>query len=155
MFRGSVKSTGYPLHSPVSPSLPLPLCHRVPSHFNRTLLPLIPLMRTPRLPAVDWTDTPADLNGLVHFAKRRNLVSARATTFQTQYTASHMPSSSDSSDVWIKLTVHAPAIVSLYYIKHGLKKPNIFEDLLIQFQDNKVALLLSCLESFMYLPCYV
>jgi len=25
MFRGSVKSTGYPLHSPVSPSLPL-LC---------------------------------------------------------------------------------------------------------------------------------
>jgi hypothetical protein len=24
MFRGSVKSTGYPLHSPVSPSLPFP-----------------------------------------------------------------------------------------------------------------------------------
>jgi len=24
MFRGSVKSTGYPLHSPGSPSLPLP-----------------------------------------------------------------------------------------------------------------------------------
>jgi len=24
MFRGSVKSTGYPLHSPVSPSLPVP-----------------------------------------------------------------------------------------------------------------------------------
>ena len=24
MFRGSVKSTGYPLHSPVSPSVPLP-----------------------------------------------------------------------------------------------------------------------------------
>jgi len=32
MFRGSVKSTGYPLHSPVSPSLPLPcvtLCHHI------------------------------------------------------------------------------------------------------------------------------
>ena len=32
MFRGSVKSTGYPLHSPVSPSLPLPcvtVCHQV------------------------------------------------------------------------------------------------------------------------------
>jgi len=37
MFRGSVKSTGYPLHSPVSPSLPLPVRHRVPSHFNWTL----------------------------------------------------------------------------------------------------------------------
>jgi len=32
MLRGSVKSTGYPLHSPVSPSLPFPcvtVCHRV------------------------------------------------------------------------------------------------------------------------------
>ena len=32
MFRGSVKSTGYPLHSPVSPSPPLPcvtVCHHI------------------------------------------------------------------------------------------------------------------------------
>jgi hypothetical protein len=32
MFRGSVKGTGYPLHSPVSPSLPLPCvtaCHHI------------------------------------------------------------------------------------------------------------------------------
>ena len=32
MFRGSVKGTGYPLHSPVSPSFPLPcvtVCHHV------------------------------------------------------------------------------------------------------------------------------
>jgi hypothetical protein len=32
MFRGSVKSTGYPLHSPVLPSLPLPcvtVCHHI------------------------------------------------------------------------------------------------------------------------------
>jgi hypothetical protein len=34
-------------------------------------------MRTPRLPVVDWTEAPADLNGLVLFAERRNLVSAR------------------------------------------------------------------------------
>ena len=32
MFRGSVKGTGYPLHSPVSPSPPVR--HRVPSHFK-------------------------------------------------------------------------------------------------------------------------
>jgi len=37
MFRGSVKGTGYPLHPPVSPSLPPPVRHRVPSHFNWTL----------------------------------------------------------------------------------------------------------------------
>ena len=33
MFRGSVKSTGYPLHSPVSPSLPLP-CVTVGHHIS-------------------------------------------------------------------------------------------------------------------------
>ena len=36
-FRGSVKGTGYPLHSPVSPSLPQPVRHRVQSHFNCSL----------------------------------------------------------------------------------------------------------------------
>ena len=39
-------------------------------------LGLLPLMRTTRLPAVEFTDIPADLNGLVRSAKRRNLVSA-------------------------------------------------------------------------------
>ena len=34
-------------------------------------------MRTPRLPAVDRTDAPTDLNGLVRFGERRNLVYAR------------------------------------------------------------------------------
>jgi len=38
---------------------------------------LPPPMRTPRLPVVDWTDVPADLNGLDRFAERRNLISVR------------------------------------------------------------------------------
>jgi len=39
---------------------------------------LLLLMRTPRLPVVDWTDAlPADIYGLVRFAERRNLISAR------------------------------------------------------------------------------
>jgi hypothetical protein len=38
---------------------------------------LLPLIRTPRLPVVDSTDAPADLNGLVRFAERRNMVFAR------------------------------------------------------------------------------
>ena len=37
---------------------------------------LLKPMRTPRLPAVVLTDTPTDLNGLVRFGERRNLVSA-------------------------------------------------------------------------------
>ena len=36
-FRGSVKGTGYPLHSSVPPSFPHPVSHRVPSHFNWSL----------------------------------------------------------------------------------------------------------------------
>ena len=38
---------------------------------------LLPLMHTTRLPVVDRTDAPADLNGLVRFAEIRNPVSAR------------------------------------------------------------------------------
>jgi hypothetical protein len=37
---------------------------------------LLPPMRTPQLPVVDWTDALANLNGLVRFSERRNLVSA-------------------------------------------------------------------------------
>jgi hypothetical protein len=38
---------------------------------------LLPLIHTPRLPVVDRNDVPADLNGLVRFAEKRNMVSAR------------------------------------------------------------------------------
>jgi hypothetical protein len=37
MFRGSVKCTGYPVHSPISPFTSPPLRHHVPSHFNWSL----------------------------------------------------------------------------------------------------------------------
>ena len=40
IFRGSVKGTGYPLHSPVSPSLPL-TCVTLSSHFSWSLIVLI------------------------------------------------------------------------------------------------------------------
>jgi len=39
MFRGSVKGTGYTLHSPVSPSLPLPfvaVCHHISTGLYST-----------------------------------------------------------------------------------------------------------------------
>ena len=46
-------------------------------HPNVVYPALLKLMRTPRLPTVDWTDVPTDLNGLVRFGERRNVVSAR------------------------------------------------------------------------------
>ena len=42
MFRGNVKGTGYPLHSPVSPSLPLP-CVIVSHHISTG--PHVPVFR--------------------------------------------------------------------------------------------------------------
>jgi hypothetical protein len=51
MFRGSVKSTGYPLHSPVSPSLNPPVRHRVPSRFNWALQ----IILEGHLPTHTWT----------------------------------------------------------------------------------------------------
>jgi len=42
VFRGSVKSIGCPLHSPVSLFTSPPLRHRVPSHFNWTPTGILP-----------------------------------------------------------------------------------------------------------------
>ena len=57
-------------------------------------------MRTPRLPVVDWTDASADLNGLVRFAERRNLVSARVPShFKWPL---HFEDSSRNSVSWLK-----------------------------------------------------
>jgi len=52
---------------------------RYPSHYLGTwcIQHYYRWWRKPRLPVVDWTDAPADLNGLVRSAKRRNLFSAR------------------------------------------------------------------------------
>ena len=54
---------------------------------------LLPLMRTPRMPVVDWTTAPyprADLNALVRFAERRNLISARVPShFKRSLKQSH------------------------------------------------------------------
>jgi len=52
MFRGSVKSTGYPLHYPVSPSLPLlcvTVCHHISTglfQWNKRLIPTDVSLRT-------------------------------------------------------------------------------------------------------------
>ena len=50
-------------------------------------LPLLPLMHTPRLPVVDRTDAPADLNWHPFRRKTKSGFCACAITFQTQSTA--------------------------------------------------------------------
>jgi hypothetical protein len=53
----------------------LPVSFTLPRNMVYPASP--PLLRTPRLPVVEWTDAPADLNALVHFAERWKLVSGR------------------------------------------------------------------------------
>ena len=51
MFRGSVKSAGYPLHSPVSPSPPLPyvtVCHHISNGLYHCTLRKSPEDRSPQ-----------------------------------------------------------------------------------------------------------
>ena len=64
---------------------------------------LLPLIRTPRLPVVDWNDAPADLNGLARFAERRNLVSARVPS---HFKHSLQP----DGPKWQYITAHADCI---------------------------------------------
>jgi len=45
VFRGSVKGTGYPLHSPVPPLTSPPVRHRVPSHFSWSLTQILRWLR--------------------------------------------------------------------------------------------------------------
>jgi len=53
MFRGTVKVTGYPLHSPVSPSLPLP-CVTVSHHISTGVYHSLP--SAVRLDGMYWVD---------------------------------------------------------------------------------------------------
>ena len=63
---------------------------------------LLTLMRTPRLPAVDWTDSPADLNRLVRLGERRNVVSALVPSGSAW--ALH-PKVSDGISAWAPTTL--------------------------------------------------
>ena len=62
MFRGSVKGTGYPLHSPVSPSIPLP-CFTVCNHISTGLYyrRLQEESYSDRLPCIKWSQLNAEL----------------------------------------------------------------------------------------------
>jgi len=71
---------------------------------------LLPLMRTHQLPVVDWTDAPADLNGLVRFAERRNLVSAPVPSHFKR----SLPTCNMSYPMLTSTFSHSPAICLSY-----------------------------------------
>jgi len=82
VFRGSVKGTGYPLHSPVSPFTTPPVRHRVPSHFKRTLQLDTPCSEVVRRELATHCIRQFPL----HFPSR---ASPRAITFQLDSTAGY------------------------------------------------------------------
>jgi hypothetical protein len=62
MFRGSVKGTGYPLHSPVSPSLPLP-CVTMCPHISTGLYHNVRLQQEWLHAVIDGTELSASRSG--------------------------------------------------------------------------------------------
>ena len=81
---------------------------------------LLKLMRTPRLPAVDWTDALTDLNGLFRFGERRNMVSARVPSrSRTSYTSDFV------SDVFCVQILTLLYLKCQFANKHGLS-PEIY-----------------------------
>ena len=71
--------------------------------YGNTVYPaLLPLMRTTRLPAAEWTDTPADINGLVRFAGKPNLVSARVPS----HSVSALPQNLTSHHQWTRVMTY-------------------------------------------------
>ena len=75
---------------------------------------LLKLMRTPRLPAVDWTDAPANLNGLVRFGERRNLVSGRVPSRSARAIQTRLAADVRTGVWWA---------MSLYCYCHSVKVP--------------------------------
>ena len=58
IFRGSVKGTGYPLHSTVSLFTSPPVRHRVPSHFNSSLKRQPSSLYLESYAAINWNPSP-------------------------------------------------------------------------------------------------
>jgi hypothetical protein len=79
VFRGSVKSTGYPLHSPVLPSLPLP-CVTVCHHISMTSTNNVKYSRSGFLspaPSRETLDAPS--NALLTYALHMDSGRSQAT----------------------------------------------------------------------------
>jgi hypothetical protein len=78
MFRSSVKSTGYPLHSPVSPSLPLPyvtVCHRISTGLYlyfafRKIFNCITEWSVQEISALRCIDSCSEVRSVLTFIKR-------------------------------------------------------------------------------------
>ena len=76
-------------------------------------LALLPLMRTPRLPVVDWTDVPANINGLVRFARKtKSGFCACAITFQ--------PASTNHMSLFFAWTPIILLCLDKFYMFHSL-----------------------------------
>ena len=90
---------------------------------------LLPLMRTPRLPVIDWTDAPADLNGLVRFAERRNLVSARVppacSSEQQRRVGDHVLAAGQRSPSTIKRRISRTTGLTLQRLRR-IFRPGVF-----------------------------
>ena len=92
MFRGSVKGTGYPLHSPVSPSLPLPcaiVCHHISTGlYKLSSMPFLfhPLFMSSVLSHKNGLASTRDINNSSSYSVPSVFTTARLYCFRTPLT---------------------------------------------------------------------
>jgi len=86
MFRGSVKSTGYPIHSPISPSLPFPcvtLCNHISTgRYQRMLSPSWSVLML-------WRNKLLLLRRFIKIHDRLALCNRRPTIYALAYARTH------------------------------------------------------------------
>ena len=84
---------------------------------------LLTLMLTTRLPAVDWPDSPADLNGLVHLGERWNVVSARVPSSSARALHKTMA----VKEYWCCHNICFKVLVSWFYFRANRRGKRGFE----------------------------
>ena len=101
----------------VASSLQLDSEQSIQRYYNRSLP-----TRTPRKPVLDWTDTSADINGLVRFTGRPNLVSALVPSHSifTLLTHATLNTKEGRYDISFPPQLHAFNLEAMLYIMQPL-----------------------------------
>jgi hypothetical protein len=143
MFRGSVKSTGYLLHSPVFPSLPLPcvtVCHHISTGvciWTAVRLSPVTLSALLQFSYLSWTFKLPSLSIFdeVHLTDKQNVHKHCFPEHLACAAYSVMKLTTATNSQWCLRGLHADNTTAVYVLKSGLQVyqnskriPSIFND---------------------------
>jgi hypothetical protein len=116
--------------------------HMTAEHWLARAVQTLQVDVTAPLPVVDWTDAHADLNGLVHFAERWNLVSARVSSHfkrsLTHFKVNHSVSDPPTGALeWRVFYLRHIWVQKIIYFVSNLNKKQIFRQWIRTSINNK------------------